>query len=89
MTKDRLVEILGPPSEVAAPDTWIYRHFDSGHPVALREGYDTLIVGVVEDKVTVMKLVNGRALDRLLKAFAEARAAKSRVLAQTDPRSRR
>lgn len=85
-SKSRLLEILGLPTEIVAPDTWIYRDFYHPHPVAVREGYDTLIVGVVDDRVTVIKLVNGRALDRLLKANAEAKAAKNRMLAQAEAR---
>lgn len=89
MTKEQLVTTLGLPSEVVGTDTWIYREFDYPHPTAVKHGYDTLIVGVVDERVTVMKLVNGKALNALLKANAEARAAQARVMAQAETRAKK
>lgn len=89
MTEAQLTTVLGLPSEVVGTDLWIYRDFDYPHPPAVKHGYDTLIVGVVDQRVTVMKLVNGKALNALLKADAAARAAKARVMAQAETRAKK
>ncbi|MCX6953835.1 MAG: hypothetical protein NTV51_16930 [Verrucomicrobia bacterium] len=87
--KSRLVEILGLPTEIVGPDLWVYRNYDYADPVAVRENYDTLVVRVTGDRVTLIRLVNGESLDALVAACAAATPARHGALVHTEPGPRR
>lgn len=84
-TKTRLVDLLGMPSEIVGPDLWIYREFPYHDPIVEEAGYDTLIVRVIDDRVVLIKLVNGEDLNALIRAHTKPR----QVFAVTEPPRRK
>lgn len=65
-------QLYGPPTQVVAPNLWIYWNFPTRNPAALRAGYDTLVVRIEHDEVVAMRLVNRADLRALLAAHATA-----------------
>ena len=70
LTKDRLAELIGLPSEVFGPTTWVYWDFQCNNAVAQARGYDALVVTFAGDRVIRARLVEGRALQAALRQAA-------------------
>jgi hypothetical protein len=72
---------FGEPTQRIGADLWVYWNFPTAHPIAQREGDDTLIVHVVGDHARTIKLVNGAEVRALLRQLGRA----NRQAASTPP----
>lgn len=72
LTKERLIDVFGLPSEILAPDLWVYWNFSFDDALAASEGYDALTVRFASDGTLSIRLVKGTDLRALLAAHAKA-----------------
>ena len=80
MTRTALIDQLGEPTEKLSPRLWVYGDFrPAGYPVGDR--YDTLIVVLVDDRVSLLRLVDKRQVELAL-AKLRLNAAKSAAIAR-------
>jgi hypothetical protein len=82
-SKDTVLAKLGMPSQVVGPALWVYREFHTDHQEASQRGYDTLLVVFAENRVVMMRVVNGEQLDAMLARHPRE------LLAQAEPPRKR
>lgn len=69
-TRDAVLTQLGLPQAAIGEDIWIYGHVQSPDREMRALGYDTLVVAFAEDRISRLRLVNGREVQALLARHA-------------------
>ena len=59
---------LGPPHATLGADLWIYWNFGAPNPNGANPAYDTLVIAFERNRVSAVKITDGRAVRQLLAA---------------------